>query len=246
MLELEKRHPFVFARTLRESLPRYYEEASREVSEFGSFTNWLVGISAALVAVAAANPGRLRTLLPDTYQWVVLGLLGTIGLGIFYRVIGLWVSIRRRHIQWWLYQFLAGYVSAPQIRRPARLSEYWTEEDICKRMLTEFDLDYTFLLDEPRESLERLRRIYGETYDSFTSLNEKGVAVIQKALDAHDGRMRVEIKRRAKKKHAGHEESETIRGYALRTRIYSAIGVYVFLAMCVCFVVAMALVAKGL
>lgn len=246
MLELEKRHPFVFARTLQESLARYYEEASREVSEFGRFTNWLVGLSAALVAVAAINPDRLRTLLPDAYQWVAVGLLGTISFGILYRVIGLWVSIRRRRIHWWLCQFLAGYVSAPQIHKPVRLSEYWTEEDICKHMLTEFDLDYTFLLEEPKESLERLRRIYNETCDSFISLNEKGVAVIQKALDAHDGRMRVEIKRRVKKKHTGHEESEIIRRYALRTRIYSAIGVCAFLTMCVCFVMAMALVAKGL
>lgn len=231
-----------YAQAQREMIPKILETGYRTGSEFGHFTTWLVGLSTTLLAVGAANPEQLRALLPTDYEYPVSCLLITIIAGVLYRVVDLWISQTVYDLATRLYGFFIGFASAPSIHIIPELDEDWDQAGIVRQIKKEFDMDYSFLLEEPHASIEQCRKAYQTLVDIDVRFEKGRMDALYDVASAHYGLSKSRVLPERDPKAA----LEKTRRRASRFRILSQINNGVFTISALSFVVAMGFIAKGL
>lgn len=231
---------FVLAQGFREGLGKELSEFQRATTEAGQTTVWLVGISSTLLFLSMLDPSRVAAVAGGRHGTFSFLILLTITAGVVHRLLSLW-AVRRTSSQ--LLQLegrLMGYTMAARLEGPGEFSASWDENEIVRRLLAHFAVDYTSLLKYP-VPLSWYQETYQTQLQQWKRNEDEGMQNLTAVVGAHLGLSEDETRRMFQG--SGLDQIRR-RGRATR-RIIAAASV-MFLISATAFVAAMAIVALGL
>jgi hypothetical protein len=235
-MDQTKRPSITYAKVFSEAFPKLQETEQKVTQEHTQFITWIIGIASTLIAVAATDPARLKHLFPAWYVTFAFLVLA-IACGVLYRILGLYVSRLRCDLDIWLYGFLLGTPAGAATYTPAKLSPCWTKEDIAQKLISEFEIDNTDLLDDPEYTLEDFRKSYQESYEIYQESENTLWNRVHQAINAYRGLSDEEITAQSKQSWDEKIQSNRLLGIRVRrgstwnSRLFTAAGVFFIVAI---------------
>ena len=137
-------------------------------------------------------------------------------------MVDLWLARIRFDLDAELEGYLLGIAAGRYAYIPTKLSQGWDQTKIIEQIQKEFGLDYSFLLEDPVDSIGNRRNAYRTLYVIYHEYEKMVWDKMQQVVVAHQGLAKIEMQRSAR---ADSEENiERTRMRALKVRIAALIN----------------------